>query len=87
MGLKPLSGKKPGAPEPTPLWFYILKESGLAGGQQLGPVGGQIVAEVLLGLLKGDSHSFVNARPGWKPTFGSKACKFTLSDLVKFALS
>ncbi len=87
MGLKPLSGKKLGAPEPTPLWFYILKESGLAGGQQLGPVGGQIVAEVLLGLLKGDSHSFVNARPGWKPTFGSKAGKFTLSDLVKFALS
>ena len=87
MGLKPLGGKKLGAPEPTPLWFYILKESGLAGGQQLGPVGGQIVAEVLLGLLKGDSHSFVNARPGWKPTFGSKAGKFTLSDLVKFALS
>ena len=87
MGLKPLSGKKLGAPEPTPLWFYILKESGLGGGQQLGPVGGQIVAEVLLGLLKGDSHSFVNARPGWKPTFGSKAGKFTLSDLVKFALS
>jgi Animal haem peroxidase len=87
MGLKPLSDKKLGAPEPTPLWFYILKEAGLGGGQQLGPVGGQIVAEVLLGLLKGDSHSFVNARPGWNPTLGSKAGKFTLSDLVKFALS
>lgn len=85
MGLKPLSGKQLGAPEPTPLWFYILKESGLKGGQQLGPVGGQIVAETLLGLLKGDSHSFVNARPEWKPTLGSKAGKFTLSDLVKFA--
>lgn len=86
MGLKALSGKKLDAPEPTPLWFYILKESGLNGGQQLGPVGGQIVAEVLLGLLKGDQHSFVNARPEWKPTLGSKG-KFTLSDLVKFALS
>src|SRR6185369_8494774 len=49
---KPLSGKKLGAPEPTPLWFYVLKESGLKGGQRLGPVGGEIVAEVLLGLLK-----------------------------------
>lgn len=87
MGLKPLSGAKLGAPEPTPLWFYILKESGLKGGQQLGPVGGRIVAEVLLGLLKGDQHSFVNARPEWKPTLGAKAGKFTLSDLVKFALS
>ena len=86
MGLKPLSGKNLGAPEPTPLWFYILKESGLKGGQQLGPVGGRIVAEVLLGLLVGDSHSFVNARPEWKPTLGSKG-KFTLSDLVRFALS
>jgi hypothetical protein len=86
MGLKPLSGKKLGAPEPTPLWFYILKESGLKGGQQLGPVGGQIVAEVLLGLLKGDQHSFVNARPDWRPTLGSKAGKFTLADLVKVAL-
>jgi hypothetical protein len=86
MGLNPLGGKKLGAPEPTPLWFYILKESGLKGGQQLGPVGGGIVAEVLLGLLKEDNRSFVNARPDWKPTFGSKG-KFTLSDLVKFALS
>jgi len=90
MGVKPLSGKQLGAPEPTPLWFYILKESEVTGGQQkgqqLGPVGGQIVAEVLLGLLKGDQRSFVNARPDWKPTFGSKG-KFTLSDLVRFALS
>jgi hypothetical protein len=85
MGLKPLSGKKLGAPEPTPLWFYILKESGIGGGQHLGPVGGQIVADVLLGLLKEDSHSFVNARPGWKPTLGPKAGKFSLADLVKFA--
>jgi hypothetical protein len=87
MGLKPLSGKKLGAPEPTPLWFYILKESGLGGGQHLGPVGGGIVADVLLGLLKGDSHSFVNARPGWKPTLGPKAGKFSLADLIKFATS
>ncbi len=92
MGVKLLTAKQlGGAPEPTPLWFYILKESEVTGGQQkgqqLGPVGGQIVAEVLLGLLKGDQRSFVNARPDWKPTFGSKAGKFTLSDLVRFALS
>jgi len=91
MGVKPLSGKQlGGAPDPTPLWFYILKESEVTGGQQkgqqLGPVGGGIVAEVLLGLLQGDQRSFVNARPDWKPTFG-KGGKFTLSDLVRFALS
>jgi hypothetical protein len=87
VGVKALSGKKLGAPEPTPLWFYILKESGLKGGAHLGPVGGEIVADVLLGLLKEDNHSFVNQNPKWKPTFGSKAGKFTLADMVKFALS
>jgi hypothetical protein len=87
MGLKPLSGKKLGAPEPTPLWFYILKESGLGGGERLGPVGGEIVADVILGLLKEDVHSFVNRAGGWRPTLGPKAGKFTLGDLVKFALS
>ncbi len=85
MDLKALSGKKLGAPADTPLWFYILKESELGGGQQLGPVGGGIVAEVLLGLLQGDRRSFVNAQPGWRPTLGPKAGKFTLADLIRFA--
>jgi hypothetical protein len=87
MGLKPLTGKNLGAPEPTPLWFYILKESGLGGGGHLGPVGGEIVADVMLGLLKEDNHSFVNQNPKFKPSLGSKAGKFELADVVKFALS
>jgi hypothetical protein len=87
MGLKPLTGKKLGAPEPTPLWFYILKESGLGGGGHLGPVGGEIVADVMLGLLKEDNHSFVNQNPKFKPSLGSKAGKFELADVVKVALS
>lgn len=87
VGVKPLSGKQLGAPQPTPLWFYVLKESGLKGGQRLGPVGGEIVADVMLGLLKEDVHSFVNQNPGFKPSFGAKGGKFTLADLVGFALS
>lgn len=87
VGAKPLGGKKLGAPEPTPLWFYVLKESGLGGGRHLGPVGGEIVADVLLGLLQEDVHSFVNQNPGFKPSLGAKAGKFTLADLVRFALS
>jgi hypothetical protein len=87
MGLKPLSGKKLKAPEPTPLWFYILKESGLGGGRHIGPVGGEIVADVLLGLLKEDNHSFVNQNPKFKPSLGAKAGKFELADVVKVALS
>ncbi|MGD9736784.1 MAG: heme peroxidase family protein [Solirubrobacterales bacterium] len=87
VGAKPLGGKKLGAPEPTPLWFYLLKESGLAGGERLGRVGGEIVADVLVGLLKEDVHSFVNQNPGFKPQFGPKAGRFELADLVRFALS
>lgn len=74
-----------GAPEPTPLWFYILKEAELEGGERLGPVGGQIVAEVLLGLLKLDPKAWVNVDPAWKPTIPASGESLTLGDVVKFA--
>jgi len=34
---------------------------------RLGPVGGRIVGEVFVGLLFGDSHSYLRQYPGWKP--------------------
>jgi hypothetical protein len=33
----------------------------------LGPVGGRIVAETIIGLLLADSFSFLSQDPGWKP--------------------
>ncbi|HEX6711005.1 MAG TPA: hypothetical protein VF068_11810, partial [Rubrobacter sp.] len=54
--------------ERTPLWYYILREAGVhQAGQRLGPVGGRIVAEVFLGLLKGDPFSFLRVEPNWSP--------------------
>ena len=45
-------------PDGSPLWFYILKEAAHRGrGDRLGPVGGRIVAEVLIGLLRADPTS------------------------------
>jgi hypothetical protein len=35
----------------TPLWYYILKEAELAGGEHLGTVGSIILAETILGIL------------------------------------
>ena len=72
----------------APLWYYILREAEvIGGGERLGPVGGRIVAEVLLGLLKGDSFSYVNADPTWAPDLpAAEAGKFTLADLVRFTL-
>jgi len=57
----------------VPLWFYILKEAEItpnnAGkyGEQLGPVGGRIVAEVILGLLQYDEDSYLNKMPEFDP--------------------
>jgi hypothetical protein len=70
----------------APLWYYILKEAEvLAGGEHLGPVGGRIVGEVFLGLLKGDAKSYLNQDPRWKPVLPSKTPEdFTMADLVAF---
>jgi hypothetical protein len=72
----------------TPLWFYILKEAEVVeSGKRLGPVGGRIVAEVLIGLLEGDRQSFVRADPKWTPAnegIGTDA-DFKIADLLKFA--
>src|SRR5262245_4238396 len=44
-----------GMEKSTPLWLYILKEAELMeNGLRLGPVGGRIVGEVFVGLLKAD---------------------------------
>ena len=67
----------------APLWYYVLAEA-----QQqlvdnstpirLGPVGGRIVAEVFIGLLLGDQHSFLSQEPEWKPRQ-----EFTLNGLFR----
>jgi hypothetical protein len=71
----------------TPLWFYILKEAqARGGGDQLGPVGGRIVAEVLIGLLRADPGSHLVVDPSWRPTLPSRDhAGFDLTDLAIFA--
>ena len=77
----------------TPLWFYILceAENGLdaagrhLGGSHLGPVGGRIVAEVLVGLLKGDPTSYLNQDPAWRPEALRTGGSFRMADLVEIA--
>jgi hypothetical protein len=72
----------------TPLWFYVLKEAEVpANAERLGPVGGWIVAEVLIGLLQGDPNSSLSVEPTWKPAGipAETAGEFTLADLLTFA--
>jgi hypothetical protein len=68
----------------TPLWFYILKEADvLHDGEHLGPVGGRIVGEVLIGIIDADPESFRRVEPGWTPTLPSRrAGGFGLVDVL-----
>lgn len=71
----------------TPLWYYILKEAEvMEQGLRMGPVGGRIVGEVFIGLLKADEGSYLAARPNWKPTLPSaQPGRFFITDLLRFA--
>ncbi len=86
----------------APLWTYILAEAQHAWLQQarglgeaaanaipvrLGPVGGRIVAEVFVGLLLGDSHSFLAQDPGWQPEFRDPHGRFDMPEFVRVALA
>lgn len=80
-----------------PLWTYILAEAMhfrepvkvpvtediTIKTPRLGPVGGRIVAEVLLGLIAGDRNSLLSLDPAWHPASGPG---FALKDFVKYAL-
>ncbi|MBE2315713.1 peroxidase [Solirubrobacter sp. CPCC 204708] len=80
LGVEPLPAEQIGLgwTTETPLWFYILKEAEvLHGGDQLGPVGGRIVGEVLVGIIDADPGSFRAIEPEWTP-----ARPFALADLL-----
>jgi len=58
----------------TPLWYYILAEAAhpdLGKGHRLGPVGGRLLAAVLLEAERRSSNTVVT-EDGWDPTLGEK---------------
>lgn len=75
MGLKPLTNDQLGLTDKrwngkAPLWFYVLQEARLVEkGRRLGPVGGRIVAETILGLLQIDPTSYFSVPGGYEPQF------------------
>jgi hypothetical protein len=69
----------------TPLWFYCLREADImSDGKRMGPVGGRIIGEVMIGLIEGDSTSYLKQEPDWTPTLSTNG-EFTMVDLLKFA--
>ena len=74
----------------TPLWYYILKEAEvLHDGNQLGPVGGRIIAEVFLRILADSQNSILKPEAAdWKPSFGlngKDSADYKIVDLLRFA--
>jgi hypothetical protein len=69
----------------TPLWYYILREASVFNnGVRLGPVGGRIVAETIIGLLQLDEFSYLNT--GFQPTLPSQTPgTFKITDLLRWA--
>jgi len=73
MGIDPLTAVQIGIAATgwhgeTPLWYYILREAdACTGGHRLGPVGGRIVAEVLVGLIDADASSYRQKDREWRP--------------------
>ena len=77
--------------EEAPLWFYILKEAEVQhNGERLGAVGGRIVAEVLLGIMKEDRFSFLRTEPTWQPVLPAAISgdpeRWGMADLLAYAV-
>ena len=72
---------------PAPLLYYILKEAEVQqDGKRLGQVGGRIVAEVFLGLLRANPESYINKKPDWEPVLPrNQKNKFTMVELLNYA--
>jgi hypothetical protein len=89
VGVPPLTAEEVETAWPggTPLWFYVLKEAEhRAGGDRLGPVGGRIVAEVLIGLLRADPVSYLSLEPDWQPNLPGAGPGFGLADLLALGI-
>ncbi len=58
-------------------------------GEKLGPVGSRIVMETFVGLMLGDSHSYLRQDPLWTPDAvrkgGRKRGKFGMAEFIKVA--
>ncbi|HWX19918.1 MAG TPA: heme peroxidase family protein [Candidatus Binatia bacterium] len=94
----PIDQIDPAFKENCPLWTYVLAETvetevtikttkgdRKIKTRKLGPVGGRIVAETFVGILLGDSSSFLAQNPLWTPGLAVNGV-FGLRELIATAL-
>ena len=82
--------RKIGLEKNTPLFYYVLKEAELvAGGLSLGPVGSQIVSEVIQGALEADPEGYLSmvgpkwSLPSWRFPSGAKRKVNSLMGMIQ----
>jgi hypothetical protein len=86
VGEEPLTDQQLNSTGPIYLWYYLLKEAQILGGEaHLGPVGTRIVAETLIGLLDADPGSYRTMYPQWRPTLPGQDGTFGIVDLLRIA--
>jgi hypothetical protein len=74
----------------TPLFYYVLKEAELvAGGLILGPIGSQIVSEVIQGALEADADGYMSivgskwSLPLWRFPSGTRRRVNSLNGIIQ----
>lgn len=75
--------KETGLLQQTPLWYYVLAEAAHpkhGNGNRLGPVGGRVVASVLLEAAS-RSHAALPKEEGWDPALGEQE-SFNVTELL-----
>ena len=78
--------KETGLLQQTPLWYYVLAEAAhpqLGEGNRLGPVGGRLVASVLLEAAA-RSNAALPKVEGWDPILGKQE-NFNIGELLRHA--
>ncbi|WP_375391683.1 heme peroxidase family protein [uncultured Sphingomonas sp.] len=99
--LTPITEIDPVFADNCPLWTYVLAEAvkkpvpimtsqgtKTCEARLLGPVGGRIVAETMVGLMLADSSSYVAQHPRWTPDAElMENGRFGLRELIKAALA
>jgi len=75
--------KDHGFDQRTPLWYYVLREAEFYDVKRLGPVGGRIVAETFIGILRASDYSILDEKD-WRPDLGHTPGTFAMADLLLF---
>ncbi|MGB0388878.1 MAG: peroxidase family protein [Ardenticatenaceae bacterium] len=79
----------------TPLWYYILREAEINGGNSLGLLGSAMVAETFIGVMLLDKNSYLAEDKSWHPgrpvpgatrqPIFAQSDKMKIGDLLRFA--